>query len=187
MSRLTITLSEARYRALKEAAVQRDKTIGQLIDESLDFYGIKSREDARDLVRRARERSRLPDDQALAMLQRHSWPGNVRELANAIERAVVMSTGKQIFAEDLPASIVNASTPEGDAPAADERSLKMQVRNFEAQVISQALQRNQGNRSRTANELGISRRALIYKLHECQLDDKADLSDDCANSGLPCA
>lgn len=46
MSRLTITLSEPRYRALKEAAAQRNKTIGQLIDESLDFYGIKSREQA---------------------------------------------------------------------------------------------------------------------------------------------
>lgn len=71
MSRLTITLSEARYKALKEAAVQRDKTIGQLIDESLDFYGIKSRADARDLVRRARARSKLPDDQALATAQEH--------------------------------------------------------------------------------------------------------------------
>jgi len=71
MSRLTITLSEARYKALKEAAVQRDKTIGQLIDESLDFYGIKSREDARDLVRRARAQSKLPDDQALAVAQEH--------------------------------------------------------------------------------------------------------------------
>ena len=40
MSRLTITLSEARYRALKNASAQRNKTIGQLIDESLDFYGI---------------------------------------------------------------------------------------------------------------------------------------------------
>jgi hypothetical protein len=69
MSRLTITLSEARYKALKEAAVQRDKTIGQLIDESLDFYGIKSRADARDLVRRARSHSKLPDDQALAVTQ----------------------------------------------------------------------------------------------------------------------
>ena len=59
MSRLTITLSESRYRALKEAAAQRDKTIGQLIDESLDFYGIKSREQALDLVRRARARSQL--------------------------------------------------------------------------------------------------------------------------------
>lgn len=71
MSRLTITLSEARHKALKEAAVQRDKTIGQLIDESLDFYGIKSRADARDLVHRARALSKLPDDQALAVAQAH--------------------------------------------------------------------------------------------------------------------
>jgi len=69
MSRLTITLSEARYRALKEASVQRDKTMGQLIDESLDFYGIKSREDARDLVRGARARSKLTEDQAMAVAQ----------------------------------------------------------------------------------------------------------------------
>ena len=69
MSRLTITLSEARYRALKEASAQRSKTIGQLIDESLDFYGIKSRQDARDLVQRARARSTLIDDDALAVAQ----------------------------------------------------------------------------------------------------------------------
>ena len=65
MSRLTITLSEARYKALKEAAVQRDKTIGQLIDESQDFYGIKSLEQAQDLVRKARLSSQL--DEALAL------------------------------------------------------------------------------------------------------------------------
>jgi hypothetical protein len=69
MSRLTITLTEARYRALKQASAQRDKTIGQLIDESLDFYGIKSREDARDLVRRARTHGKLGEDQALAVAQ----------------------------------------------------------------------------------------------------------------------
>ena len=69
MSRLTITLSEARYRALKEASAQRDKTIGQLIDESLDFYGIKSREDARDLVRRARSRNKLTEEQASTLAQ----------------------------------------------------------------------------------------------------------------------
>ena len=67
MSRLTITLSEARYRALKQASAQRDKTIGQLIDESLDFYGIKSREEAMNLVRRARARSELDDDKAMAV------------------------------------------------------------------------------------------------------------------------
>ncbi len=70
MSRLTITLSEARYRALKEASVQRDKTIGQLIDESLDFYGIKSGEDARELVRRARLFSKLGEDRAIATAQK---------------------------------------------------------------------------------------------------------------------
>ena len=70
MSRLTITLSEERYRALKEAAAQRDKTIGQLIDESLDFYGIKSRQDARDLVRRARVRSQLTEEKALVDAQK---------------------------------------------------------------------------------------------------------------------
>ena len=69
MSRLTITLSETRYRALKEASAQRDKTIGQLIDESLEFYGIKSREDAMSLVRRARARSKLTDEQALSTAQ----------------------------------------------------------------------------------------------------------------------
>lgn len=67
MSRLTITLSDTRYRALKEAAAQRNKTIGQLIDESLDFYGIKSREQAADLVRRARQGSSLNDDDAMAI------------------------------------------------------------------------------------------------------------------------
>jgi hypothetical protein len=69
MSRLTITLSDTRHRALKEACAQRGKTIGQLIDESLEFYGIKSREDARDLVRRARARSGLSEGQALELAQ----------------------------------------------------------------------------------------------------------------------
>ena len=67
MSRLTITLSEARYQALKEAAAQRDETIGQLIEESLDFSGIKLRQDARDLVRRPRVHSKLTKDQAVAV------------------------------------------------------------------------------------------------------------------------
>jgi hypothetical protein len=72
MSRLTITLSEERYRALKEASAQRSKTIGQLIDESLEFYGIKSREAARDLVHRARARAKLTENEALAVAQEQS-------------------------------------------------------------------------------------------------------------------
>jgi len=71
MSRLTITLSESRYRALKEASARRNKTIGQLIDESLEFYGIKTSEDAKELLRRARSRSHLTEVQALKLADKH--------------------------------------------------------------------------------------------------------------------
>jgi len=70
MSRLTITLSDARYRALKEASAQRGKTIGQLIEESLEFYGVKSREDAHALVHRARAHGNLSEQQALEVAQK---------------------------------------------------------------------------------------------------------------------
>lgn len=67
MSRLTITLSDERYRALKEASAQRGRTIGQLIDESLEFYGIKSREEAGQIVQRARTNADLTDDAAMSL------------------------------------------------------------------------------------------------------------------------
>lgn len=70
MHRLTITLSETRYRALKEASARRGKSIGQLIDESLEFYGVKTHEEARDLVRRVRERSDLTTAQAQALVDK---------------------------------------------------------------------------------------------------------------------
>ena len=119
------------------------------------------------------------DDHALAVMQRYAWPGNVRELPNAVERAVVMSSGNMIFAEDLPLSLVQAIRHASGGSEAGLKTLKEQVRSFEARVITQALERNQANRSRTANELGISRRALLYKLHELDLDDGCAESDAC--------
>jgi len=65
MARLTITLSDARHRALREAAVRRGKTIGELIEESLEFYGIKSAHAAEDLVAKARARAALGEPAAL--------------------------------------------------------------------------------------------------------------------------
>ena len=67
MPRLTITLSEDRHRALKEAAARRKKSIGQLIEESLEFYGIKSSESAAALVAAARRRARKREDEALEL------------------------------------------------------------------------------------------------------------------------
>ncbi len=64
MTRLTITLSDERHRALKEAAARTNKTLGQIVEESLEFYGIKTTAAARDLVDRARSSSRMKTTQA---------------------------------------------------------------------------------------------------------------------------
>ncbi|AWK84998.1 acetoacetate metabolism transcriptional regulator AtoC [Azospirillum thermophilum] len=117
------------------------------------------------------------DDQAMERLLAYHWPGNIRELSNAMERAVVMSTGKMIVAEDLPEHIAGragddddevagaAGTTGAGAPAGGG-TLREQVSRFEARVVAEALARNEGNRMRTAQELGISRRSLLYKLQE---------------------
>jgi hypothetical protein len=67
MPRLTITLSEERHRALKEAAVRKQKSIAAIIEESLELSGIKTTEAACDLVARARAKSGLDDEEALEL------------------------------------------------------------------------------------------------------------------------
>lgn len=64
MARLTITLSSERHRALKETAARRGKTIGGLVEESLDAYGIKTSSQAAALVARARQRSAMSEAEA---------------------------------------------------------------------------------------------------------------------------
>jgi hypothetical protein len=65
MARLTITLSDERHTALREAAAKRRKTIGQLIEESLEFYGINTTRSAEQLVAKARARASLSEADAL--------------------------------------------------------------------------------------------------------------------------
>ena len=67
MTRLTISLSDERHRALREAALQRRKTIGQLIEESLEFYGIKTQRSAEELVAKARARAALSEADAVRL------------------------------------------------------------------------------------------------------------------------
>ena len=67
MARLTISLSDERHRALREAALKRGKTIGQLIEESLEFYGIKTARSAAQLVAKARARASLSEAEALRL------------------------------------------------------------------------------------------------------------------------
>ena len=64
MTRITVTLSKQRHRALKEAAARTGKTLGQIVEESLEFYGIKTMTAAGDLVEQARRNSDLPPREA---------------------------------------------------------------------------------------------------------------------------
>lgn len=72
MPRMTITLSEERQRALKEAAARRGTTITALVDESLELAGIRTRESARQIVARARACSGLTDEEAMALALRET-------------------------------------------------------------------------------------------------------------------
>jgi len=93
-------------------------------------------------------------------LMRYQWPGNVRELRNAMERAALLSLGELILPEHLPTRVRGAPAPAAIPDAGDSERLG----EIERQAIFQALRKHDFNRTETAKALGISRRALIYKL-----------------------
>jgi transcriptional regulator with PAS, ATPase and Fis domain len=93
-------------------------------------------------------------------LENYAWPGNVRELRNAMERAALLCRGELIVPEHLPARIRPGSSSSSSAESADAGKLE----EVEAQAVLQMLRKNEFNRTATAKALGISRRALIYKL-----------------------
>jgi DNA-binding NtrC family response regulator len=94
-------------------------------------------------------------------LAAYPWPGNVRELRNAMERAgLLVSGGEIILPEHLPPRVAAvARTPFSSAELDPQR-----LEEIERQAILQALRKNGFNRTETAKALGISRRAIIYKL-----------------------
>jgi len=97
---------------------------------------------------------------ALRLMEGYPWPGNVRELENAIERAVVLCLGNQITVEDLPGEL--KENPERSAPPSLGQGMKLEV--LELLEIQNALKRNQGDKVKTAVELGFSLRTLYRKL-----------------------
>ena len=108
-------------------------------------------------------------DDARAALASHDWPGNVRELKNAIDRALVLATGGVITAIDLPEKVVDARrrVAGGGAVAsasASAPSVRDQLADVERAAIVAALDACGGNQTHAAKQLGLSRRALIYKM-----------------------
>lgn len=96
---------------------------------------------------------------SLGLLMNHSWPGNVRELENVIERAVVMSSGSEIN----PEALYPVETEEEENPLPLHQATREVKENVERQKIMEALQKAEGNRSRAARFLGISRATLYEK------------------------
>ncbi len=108
--------------------------------------------------------------EALDLLLRYPWPGNVRELENTIERALLFCEGEAIGPTHLPAEIRDhAETIRVGLPSDSlclREALDQMTRDTERGLIRQALDRARGNRTQAARLLGISRRALLYKLKE---------------------
>src|SRR6185369_12580446 len=107
--------------------------------------------------------------EAMRLLIESEWPGNVRELENTIERAMVLTEGPQIDVDSLPDRLRQPTGRISHVPAPivdDDLSIKRASRRAEEDLIRRALIRTGGNRTRAAELLEISHRALLYKIKE---------------------
>ena len=140
---------------------------------------------ARALVTRHLKRNTLPEGmltpELLGALEQHDWNGNVRELANALEHALILSDGKSLRREDLPASVLGKSVRKrvptavsagpGEARTLSDRPKSL--REIEMEAIFEALERNGGDKPRTAAELGIALKTLYNRLNQSALQSEA--------------
>jgi DNA-binding NtrC family response regulator len=113
-----------------------------------------------------------PSDRALELLLAYRWPGNVRELKNVIERAILLESDEWILPEHLPVEIVGAA---GGSSAVIETMIKgetgiVTIAAAERMAIEKALEQAQGNKTKAAEWLGISRQTLRTKLKEYRIE-----------------
>ncbi len=100
------------------------------------------------------------DNATIKMLEQYSWPGNVRELRNTIEKMVVLSTTNTLTKEDVPEDI--SFSP----PTHNIIENKISIAEAEKEMIMNALEKNNQNITKAAEQLGISRRTLHRKLNK---------------------
>jgi two-component system response regulator FlrC len=115
---------------------------------------------------------------AEAALTVYGWPGNIRELSNVMQRAMILAAGSRIEPDNL---LLPRNHPEPSLPVAEateDEARPSQIRDMEKTMILETLERLNGSRKRTAEELGISERTLRYKLQKYREDDGAD--DECS-------
>ena len=104
------------------------------------------------------------DRDAVKVLEDYPWPGNVRQLRNVVEKMCVLSSGGRLTLDDVPVEILQRPSPSAAAPAAPGASQTLEEAE-KAKILS-TLELYNGNKSRAAEALGISRRTLHRKLNE---------------------
>jgi DNA-binding NtrC family response regulator len=106
------------------------------------------------------------DPRARDLLLSYPWPGNVRELSHVIERAVLWSQGPMLDVEHLALEVPPERVETGTDAAAPSthRPAGMELEQWERSLIEQALRESDGNQTRAAQRLGISRDTLRYRL-----------------------
>ena len=109
--------------------------------------------------------------EARKLLQEYGWPGNIRELENTIERAMVLAEGDILEIGDFPERIREALDPVQMQLASGELSIKKTNYAIEEILIRRALTKTKGNRTRAAEILEISHRALLYKIKDYKIVD----------------
>jgi len=128
---------------------------------------------ASEIGRELRGREAHLSPEAVGAIQRHHWPGNVRELENAIERACIISDTLVLQPTDLGFGTSDAETTEtleqldlsGTLSEVAHRALRL----VERKKIARALEANLGNKSKTAEDLGVSYKTLLNKIKEYAL------------------
>jgi two-component system, NtrC family, response regulator AtoC len=116
-------------------------------------------------------RARPLSNEVLAVLQKYHWPGNIRELENLIKRYVILGH-EEVITNDLVAREPDFFNPEMislDGPISLKKLTRQCVRELERKVILKVLQQHHWNRKQAARTLGISYRALLYKIRDAGL------------------
>ena len=105
---------------------------------------------------------------ALSRLEKYDWPGNIRELDNMIRRAIIFMNYNETFI-DAEHLVDSSSEVESTAIIPSEGTLTERIEEYEKLIIEKTLAKNNGNKTKSAKELGLSIRNLYYKLEKYNL------------------
>ena len=110
---------------------------------------------------------------AINLLMSYHWPGNVRELENCMERAVLTASDDCIHSYNLPPSLqTSLSTGQSGAASTKIAPLDVMLNNYEREIITEAIKRNEGNISAAGRDLGVSPRMMNYRMNKLGIKSK---------------